>query len=84
MCLIVRGDLKTFIHTIHLVRELRNEVTELPVADIVQGVHDERGGKKPPSCLQGARHQQCWGYEDVLDTTMSSEHELTAQNERCA
>ena len=47
-----RGNLKTFMHVIHLLQSLNN-LGPLPVADILTKLREVEGGKGPVSSLQG-------------------------------
>ena len=47
-----RGDLKTFIHVVHLLQILE-ELPSLPVRDILQKLLEMEGGQGQPSSLMG-------------------------------
>ncbi|XP_055958013.1 probable E3 ubiquitin-protein ligase HECTD4 [Patella vulgata] len=61
-----RGHVDTFIHAADLLQQLPDLQT-LPVADILSGLLDTRGGIGQPSTLLGNKHAVSWGFEDMLN-----------------
>ena len=76
----LRGHLKTFIHTVHLLQKLM-DIETLPVADILNRLLLMDGGQGQPSAVLGSKHIVCWGFEDLLTMNENKEQHGTAQSQ---
>lgn len=60
-----RGHVKTFIHTVHLVQQLR-DIPPLSVADILSSLLECEGGQGQVSSFLGSKYVLSWGLDDLL------------------
>ena len=60
-----RGQLQTFIHTVHLLQGL-TDLKSLPVGEILKSLLETEGGAGQPSAILGSKHMISWGFEDQL------------------
>ena len=60
-----RNSTKTVLHTVHLLQAADN-ITALPVYDIIYILGALEGGPSVPAALTGSKHVVCWAYDDQL------------------